>query len=137
MPRRPEFFESIKDMIKPTVKAVLEHLYPSHRSRCVSKALCEYAEVVEFSINLRVEHPEVASILLKRERRDGRWSVTHVLLDKHDKLIRIGKNLLGRNLVAKALDDELRDVFGDAESVVIELPPADSLQPADDSNGRT
>lgn len=126
MPKRPAFLESIKDFLKPTVKAVLEQLHPGTPSGPVVRDLCELTEAIEFSVNLRGEHPEVSAILLKREQRDDRWFITHVLLDENDKLIRMGKGLLGRTLSVKSLDDELRDLFGEAESVVIGLPPRET-----------
>lgn len=126
MPKRPAFIEALKDLLKPTVKAVLEQLHPGTPSGPIVKDLCEFPDIIEFSVNLRREHPEVASILLKREQRDERWFITHVLLDEQDKLIRIGKGLLGRTLSVKSLDDELRDLFGEAESVVIGLPPRET-----------
>lgn len=123
MPKRPALFEAIKDLLKPTVKAVLEQLHPAAQSGPVVRDLCELVDVIEFSVKLRAENPEVTSILLRKERREERWLVTHVLLDEHDNLIRKEKGLLGRTLSVKSLDDELRDLFGEAESAVIELPP--------------
>lgn len=127
--RRPGFFEAIKDGLRPAVTAILEQL-PSAGSGPLEVDLCEFADVLEFAMGVRRRNPQVAAVLLKRERRDGLWFVTQVLLDERDQLVRGGRGLLGRTLHAKAFDDELRDLFGDAESLVVGLPPPGNQETA-------
>jgi hypothetical protein len=121
--KRPPIFEVLKSLVRPVVTSLFEQLHPDSPSDPVVKDLCELSDVIEFSVQVRRQHPDVTSILLKKERLDDRLVITHVLLDGENKLIRKGKGLLGRTLAVKAVDDELRDLFGDTESLVIELPP--------------
>jgi len=127
MTKRPAFFEAIKYCLRPTVKAIMEQIHPAEPSGPVEQDVCEFAEVLEFSVGLRRKHPGIASVLLKRERRDDRWLLTHVLLDENERLVRKGKALIGRKLLIKSFDDELSDLFDEAESIVIGLPTKETL----------
>ena len=58
--------------------------------------------------------------------------MTQVFMDENDALMRKGKGLLGRSLQVKTFDAELADIFGEEESVVVELP--EQLKPGGQEN---
>lgn len=88
-----------------------------------------FSELLEFALQMRREHQEVAALLLKREWREPRWFITLVLLDGQDGSMQIGNGLLGHTMLVKFLDGELSDVFDGAERAVVAIPSRTDNKP--------
>jgi hypothetical protein len=114
----------IKGLVRGPVHALLAQVFGDTAGKPVEIATLEYVDVLEYAAARRAEDRRIMATLVRRQPRADvdAWVVTQVFTDQKDALIRSAAGLTGRQLLVKAMDDELTDLFGEAESIAIELP---------------
>jgi hypothetical protein len=106
----------------------MEPLHGDAASQPVEVTTLDFIDVLEFAATCLAEDPRIMATVLRRERKPEvtTWLVTQAFTDEKHELIRrpapAPAGLTGRQLLVQALDDELTDLFGAAESITIELP---------------
>ena len=116
-------YSVIKRIVQGPVQALMTDVFgASPASKPLAVEVLEYVNVLEYAAEVRAEDRRVVATLLKREPTPEGWAVIQVFMDEKNELIRKGGGMFGRQFLAKSLDPELLDFFGDGESVVIELP---------------
>ena len=80
-----------------------------------------YESAIKYFVTERPKEPQyIKGALLKRSHKQGYWMV-QVFLDQNNNLIYTdSRTLYGRQLVAKDLDDELKEAFGKEELIIVE-----------------
>jgi hypothetical protein len=86
------------------------------------REVLEYVDVLEYAAARRDEGQRIGATILHRKTEPGAWLVTQAFTDENHQLIRTQDKLLGRQLLVKAFDEELAELFGEAESITIDLP---------------
>lgn len=123
-----EVAEGIKDFVKGIAKGSVYRFMDAlkaNESVTESDSTCDtltYVQVLEYAIDKKLKYPKIRSTLLKMEPSSKGLTMMQVFTDETGELLLKGRGYLGRKIVADGLDEELRDAFGNEESVVIELP---------------
>lgn len=115
-------FDAIKRAVRGPVHAIMDQIYGDATARPAEHDVLQYVDVLEYAAARRAEDPLILATLLRREPGPDAWLVTQVFTGASDELIRTRNGLVGRQLLVKTLDEELAELFGEAESIVVELP---------------
>jgi hypothetical protein len=122
-PPREGLYGVIKDLVRGPVHALLSQLHGEPAAaRPPMIEVLEYFQLLEYAAAKKIERPEIVATLVRRELTPNAWLFTQVFLDRADNLIQKDGKFFGRVVLAKAVDDELSELFDDAESVTVELP---------------
>lgn len=81
-----------------------------------------YVQVLEYAVEKKLKYSNVSSTLLKLTPSEEGLVITQVFIDDAGKILQRDRGYLGRQITTKELDEELKDILGDNESVVIDLP---------------
>jgi len=81
-----------------------------------------YIEALEYAVDIKLKYPNVKSTLLKLDRSSKGLVITQIFIDNDEELVPKKRGYLGRKVTAKKLDEELDEIFGNEDSVVIDLP---------------
>jgi hypothetical protein len=82
-----------------------------------------YVQALEYAIEKKLKYPNIRSTLLKLEPSSKKgFVVVQVFIDDAGDVLKKGKGYLGQKIETENLDDELKDILGDEESIVINLP---------------
>lgn len=105
-----------KEQIYSTMDTLIGGEHASHHS------VFTYVEALEYAIDIKLKHPNVKSTLLKLDRSSKGLVIIQIFVDNNEEIVPKKRGYLGRRVTAKKLDDELDDIFGNEDSVVIDLP---------------
>jgi len=81
-----------------------------------------YIEALEYAVDIKLKYPNVKSTLLKLDRSSKGLVITQIFIDNDEELVPKKRGYLGRKVTVKKLDEELDEIFGNEDSVVIDLP---------------
>ena len=114
----------IKDFVKGLAK---EQIYSTMdtligNEPASNHSVFTYIEALEYAIDIKLKYPNVKSTLLKRDRSSKGLVITQIFIDNNDEIVPKKRGYLGRKVAAQKLDEELDDIFGNEDSVVIDLP---------------
>jgi len=114
----------IKDFVKGLAK---EQIYSTMdtligNEPASNHSVLTYIEALEYAIDIKLKYPNVKSTLLKLDRSSKGLVITQIFIDNNDEIVPKKRGYLGRKVAAQKLDEELDDIFGNEDSVVIDLP---------------
>jgi hypothetical protein len=114
----------IKDFVKGLAK---EHIYNTMdtligNELASNHSVFTYIEALEYAIDIKLKYSNVKSTLLKLDRSSKGLVITQIFVDNNGEIVPKKRGYLGRKVTATKLDEELDDVFGNEDSVVIDLP---------------
>jgi hypothetical protein len=118
-----ENLERFKDFVKSIAKEPIYGLLDTLREGELASdhSVFTYVEALEYAIDIKLKYPTVKSTLLKLDRSSKGLVITQFFIDNKEEIIPKKRGYLGRKVSAKKLDEELDDIFGNDDSVVIDL----------------
>ncbi|MEL6442140.1 MAG: hypothetical protein AAFQ80_23210 [Cyanobacteria bacterium J06621_8] len=126
----PDFFkaaEGLKDFVKGIAKGSVYGIMDSLKdNKSVTEPVSTYdvftyVQALEYAADKKLKYPNIQSTMLKLDPSPRGLVITQVFVDSAAEILPKGKGYLGRKVIAKELDEELKDTFGSEVSIVINL----------------
>ena len=114
----------IKDIIKSLAREQIYGMMDTLKEGELASdsSVFTYIEALEYAVDIKLKYPNVKSTLLKLDRSSKGLVITQIFIDNDEELVPKKRGYLGRKITAKKLDEELDEILGNADSVVIDLP---------------
>lgn len=123
----PDLFKIAKSFVKGIVKDQVYGIMDSLKTQEVvtetasTQKVLSYVQVLEYAADKKLKYSNISSTLLKLDLSPKGWVMTQVFIDDKGEIFPKGRGYLGRKVTLEELDEELKDILGGKESVVIDL----------------
>lgn len=115
-----KFKDFLKTLAKQQIYGMMDTLREGELAS--DHTVFTYIEALEYAIDIKLKYPNVKSTLLKLDCSSKGLVITQIFIDNTEEIVLKKRGYLGRKVTAKKLDEELDDIFGNEDSVVIDLP---------------